>query len=69
MYATQGDSVPFEQGQEMLDAFDIYQPTADVVFYKINNGSLHAFKYWNQINELTQECVSAEVIDFLQMHL
>lgn len=42
---------------------------ADVEFYKVNDGSGHAFNYWHQINEETGECVSAEVIAFLQNHL
>lgn len=69
MYATQGDSVPFQQGEEMKAELTLYQPGAVFEFYKINNGSLHAFNYWNQINEVTTECVSAEVIDFLQDYL
>ena len=67
MYATQGDPVPYQQGQEMYDA--LFAKGAVVKFYKINNSALHAFNYWNQVNEVTGECVSAEVIDFLQDYL
>lgn len=57
MYGTLGDSVPYQQGEAMYDA--LFAKGAVVKFYKINNGSLHAFKYWNQINEVTGECVRA----------
>ncbi len=69
MYATEGDTVPFQQGEDMKQEFDIYHPTADVNFYKINDGSSHAFNYWHEVNEETTDCVSAEVIAFLQAHL
>ncbi len=69
MYATQGDPVPFQQGEEMATELALYHPGAVFEFYKINNSALHAFNYWNQVNEVTDECVSAEVIDFLQDYL
>lgn len=40
----------------------------DVVFYEITNSSLHAFNYWHAINTNTGECVSTEVINFLNAH-
>jgi hypothetical protein len=69
LYATDSDTVPFQQGEDMRDEFNIYHPTADVIFYKINEGSSHAFNYWHEVNEVTDDCVSAEVIAFLQAHL
>jgi acetyl esterase/lipase len=65
MYATEGDSVPYQQGADMRAAFDIPYPSADVEFYLVNNGSLHAFNYWHEQNEAADDvCVSTQVIEF-----
>ncbi len=69
MYGTDGDSVPFEQGEEMKAELTLYQPGAVFGLFKVNDSSLHAFNYWNQIDEDTGQCVSTEVIDFLQDYL
>ena len=49
--------------QELL----LRDPSADVIEY-ILTGSEHCFNYWHTINDLTQTCVSAEVIAFLNAH-
>ena len=49
--------------QELL----LRDPSADVIEY-IMTGSEHCFNYWHTINDLTQTCVSAEVIAFLNAH-
>ncbi len=65
LYATDGDSVPHQQAEEMRDAL---QPKGvDVLEYTLS-GTLHAFAYWHTINNITGICVSTEVIAFLNAH-
>ncbi len=65
LYATDGDSVPHQQAEEMRDAL---QPKGvDVLEYTLS-GTPHAFAYWHTINNITGICVSTEVIAFLNAH-
>ena len=65
LYATDGDSVPYQQAEEMRDA--LVTGGADVIEYTMM-GSEHCFNYWHMINNWTQMCVSTEVIAFLNAH-
>jgi acetyl esterase/lipase len=66
LFGTLNDTVPHQQGEDMRDA--LQAKGADVVFHKVNDTALHAFNYWHEIDEDDPEgeCVSAEVIAFLQ---
>jgi acetyl esterase/lipase len=68
LYATDDNSVPPRQSEEMREA--LFARGADVVEYTMS-GSLHAFAMWHTINYLSTppKCVSQEVIEFLQSHL
>jgi hypothetical protein len=68
LYATQDNSVPPEQSENMRDALRAHDPNADVIEYTME-GSEHAFGYWHMVNNVTGECVSAEIIAFLQDQL
>jgi hypothetical protein len=78
LYATDGDTVPWVQGQDMRDAllaqfgfnFDVkfYQ-----MHYSITDRQRHAYNYWHSENNADNntnghECVKQEVIEFLQSH-
>lgn len=67
-YATDGDSVPWQEAENMKNAMVSWKPGLDVVWYRISNSSLHAFNYWHYINSNTGTCVSLEVIAFLDAH-
>jgi len=66
LYATQGDSVPHQQAENMKVA--LQNQGVDVIEYTIDNSNLHAFNYWHTINDHTGMCVSTEVIAFLNAH-
>ncbi len=70
MYATEFDSVPWQQGDDMREALETYHPTADVEFYEILGSSKHAFNYWHEMNTAVDPpiCVSAQVIAFFDLH-
>jgi acetyl esterase/lipase len=67
LYATEGDSVPPVQATNMKTA--LQAQGVDVQEYTMS-GSAHAFNYWHMINNQTNppECVSEQVIDFLNAH-
>jgi acetyl esterase/lipase len=66
LYATDGDTVPWQQSYNMMQA--LQGKGVDVIEYTIQNSNLHAFNYWHTINSNTGICVSAEVIAFLNAH-
>jgi acetyl esterase/lipase len=66
LYATDGDSAPPAQSEEMKTA--LQNQGVDVIEYTISNSPLHAFAYWHTINDHTGMCVSTEVIAFLNAH-
>jgi acetyl esterase/lipase len=66
LYATDGDSVPHQQSENMQVA--LLNQGVDVIEYTIDNSNLHAFNYWHTINNHTGMCVSTEVIAFLNAH-
>ena len=68
LYATDGDSVPWQQADAMKQELLLRDPSADVQEYRMS-GSEHCFNYWHMINDNTQRCVSEEVIEFLQDQL
>lgn len=63
------DTVPYEQAENMRDALLLRDSSADITQYTMNGG-LHSFNYWHKINmeSIVHECVSEEVIDFLNAH-
>jgi acetyl esterase/lipase len=67
LYATEMNSVPPQQAVNMKAALLARDPNADVMKYTMS-GSEHAFNYWHMVNNLTGECVSTEVIAFLNAH-
>ena len=68
LYATDGDSVPHQQAENMFTALHDRDPTQDIQEYTME-GSEHSYNYWHMINNITQQCVSAEVIAFLNAHV
>jgi len=66
LYATEGDTVPHQQAENMKVA--LQNQGVDVIEYTIDNSNLHAFQIWHTINNHTGTCVSTEVIDFLNAH-
>lgn len=68
LYASQLEHVVIPaQSENMRNALLTHDPNADVIWYEIM-GSEHAFNYWHTINDITGQCVSAEVISFLNAH-
>ncbi|HEY1771552.1 MAG TPA: hypothetical protein VGG02_14975 [Chthoniobacterales bacterium] len=65
LYASDGDSVPYAQADEMKTALSGIGTT---VTEYVLSGSNHAFKNWHVINDHTGKCVSSEVITFLQSY-
>ncbi len=55
------------QSEHMRDALLTRDPNADVMLFELM-GNEHAFNYWHAINDNTGQCVSAEVISFLNAH-
>jgi hypothetical protein len=77
LYTTLGDHVPYYDADDMLTALNIQFPSLHVekwtMSYTYASGYEHAFHYWHQINDDPNntdgnECVSEEVINFLQTH-
>ncbi|MEO7166394.1 MAG: alpha/beta hydrolase [Chthoniobacterales bacterium] len=61
LYATEDDSVPHQQSEEMYLA--LFPKGVDVARYVLG-GSEHAYNYWHMINNITGQCVSSEVTAF-----
>ena len=57
--------MPHQQAEDMRNA--LLAKLADVAEYTML-GSEHAYNYWHMINNLTGQCVSTEVIAFLNAH-
>ena len=75
LYATNGDSVPYAQENDMFDALDTRFPSLDLkkfrMSYQYEDPNHHAYTYWHSINDDLNggnECVSQQVINFLQAH-
>jgi hypothetical protein len=76
LYATQGDPVPYSQATDMFQALQTqYGSSFDVklwiMSYQYNTSHDHAYKYWHATNDAPGsdgQCVSQEVINFLQTH-
>jgi hypothetical protein len=76
LYTTTGDHVPPAQAVNMRQALiDYYGSSFDVeewvMSYTYGSGYEHAFHYWHSINDdpfNDGECVSEEVINFLESH-
>jgi acetyl esterase/lipase len=58
LYATQHDTVPHQQAENMK--FALQTRGADVAEYTMN-GSTHCFNQWQIVNSVTQQCVRDEV--------
>ncbi len=68
LYASHDEHIVIPaQSENMRNALLTRDPNADVIWYEIM-GSEHAFNYWHAINDNTGQCVSAEVISFLNAH-
>jgi hypothetical protein len=75
LYATYGDPVPNEQATDMFKNLKGQFPSLDVqrwiMKYTYDTKFDHAYQYWHAANNDTTsdgECVSEEVISFLQAH-
>jgi pimeloyl-ACP methyl ester carboxylesterase len=76
LYATIGDHVPYYQADDMNQALITHYGSSVTVdkstmTYVYGSGYEHAFNYWHSINDdplSDGECVSEEVITFLQSH-
>ena len=76
LYATDGDSVPYAQEDDMYIALHTQFPALDLakyrMSYKYTDPNHHAFTYWHSVNDDPNgggnECVSQQVIEFLQAH-
>jgi pimeloyl-ACP methyl ester carboxylesterase len=77
LYATVGDHVPYSQADDMKGVLATQFPSLYVQEYVMNyaygSGYEHAFNYWHAPNNASndtdgEECVSEEVISFLQSH-
>ncbi len=74
LYSTQGDTVPFSQGQNMRDALKTkfgfsFDVTWYVMTYQYSDPNHHAYTYWHSTNDADNSdgrCVSQQVIDFLK---
>jgi hypothetical protein len=70
LYASQYDSVPHPQAENMKTALvtKFGNPPGKFVEYTLPNTDLHAFNNWHQQNTVSipQDCVSHQVITFLQ---
>jgi hypothetical protein len=76
LYTTKGDHVPPAQADKMQGALTSHYGSSIIVeewkmSYTYGSGYEHAFHYWHSINDdpfNDGECVSEEVINFLQSH-
>ena len=77
LYTTIGDHVPYYQADDMFTALITHYGATGHDFekwkmtYIFGSGYEHAFNYWHSINDdplSDGECVSEEVITFLQSH-
>ena len=75
LYATDGDSVPYVQEDDMFTALQLQFPALDLFKYRMSyqytDRNHHAYTYWHSINDDLNggnECVSQQVIEFLQAY-
>jgi hypothetical protein len=76
LYATDGDVVPNSQAIDMWRALQTQFPALDVDRYIMHyeytdQQHRHAYTYWHSINNADNsdgDCVSHQVISFLQAH-
>jgi hypothetical protein len=75
LYATDGDTVPYKQEDDMFTALQTQFPSVDVVKYRMTyqytDRNNHAYNYWHSVNDDPfggNECVSQQVVEFLQAH-
>ena len=75
LYSTDGDTVPYKQGFDMHGALKTQFPALDAVWYKMSylydDRNNHAYNYWHSRNDDPiggNECVSQQVIEFLQTY-
>ena len=75
LYATLGDPVPYAQAQDMKTALSTTFPAVEadlyIMDYSYTDQTNHSYKYWHAQNNAPNsdgECVSAQVIAFLQTH-
>ena len=75
LYSADGDTVPYKQGFDMHDALHTRFPLQDIVWYNMSyqydDRHNHAYNYWHSVNDDPDggnECVSEQVIEFLQAH-
>ncbi len=75
LYTTDGDTVPYAQEDDMYIALHTRFPALDLVkyrmSYKYTDPNHHAYTYWHSVNDDLNggnECVSQQVINFLQAH-
>jgi pimeloyl-ACP methyl ester carboxylesterase len=73
LYATNGDSVPYSQEDDMWMALTTQFPALDIFEYRMSylytDKNHHAYTYWHSVNDDPiggNECVSEQVIEFLQ---
>jgi acetyl esterase/lipase len=71
LYATQGDPVPHQQAENMQAALSAKFSTVKIDERTIKDGDLHAFDYWHAQDTtiMPHDCVSRQVISFLQNYL
>jgi acetyl esterase/lipase len=70
LYASDHDMVPHQQSENMYNALTIRFSNVDFAEYTLPDTNLHAFNYWHTQNTVStiQDCISHQVITFLESH-
>ena len=75
LYATDGDTVPYAQANDMWSALLLQFPALEVhkyiMHYTVTDPNRHSYRYWHSPNNADNsdgDCVSYQVITFLQAH-
>ncbi len=68
LFVSDDDTVPYNQSTNMKNALTLAFPSVDITEYTLANSDAHAFQYWHTQNPAVSDCISHQVINFLQSH-
>jgi hypothetical protein len=71
LFGAKSDPVPYQQANKMYTALTTQfgnPPGKFMEYAPFNDTDLHAFDYWHTYNTEASDCVSHQVIHFLQTH-
>ena len=68
LFVSDDDTVPSNQSTNMKTALKSKFPAVEVAEYTLLNSDSHAFQYWHMQNPAVSDCISHQVITFLESY-